>query len=104
MPARRPPRITRAQACALLIRTGDLTPDARTVLMVDDTGRREVVSPNSVLDGRSGRIALTRAELLDAGVRVVPRSGARLAAGSGPRLDALLADVNARLAESWGQP
>ncbi|MEU7459521.1 MULTISPECIES: hypothetical protein [Streptosporangium] len=54
-----------------------------------------VVALDDVLDGRAGRIVLTRADLIDAGIGVVAGSGGRLAPGSGPALDVLPADVNA---------
>ncbi|GIH97824.1 hypothetical protein ACFFMN_06265 [Planobispora siamensis] len=91
----RPPRLTRAHAAALLLQDDDSTAAAahRTGLAIDTDGRARILAPNDVFTAPIRHIALTRGELLEAGVRV--------AAGSGPRLDALLADVNTHLVKSW---
>ncbi|MBG0825918.1 hypothetical protein HS048_35175 [Planomonospora sp. ID91781] len=97
----RTPRITRTHACALLLHDADRPAAARTVLAIDAGGRVRPVVPDDVLAGGVRHVVLTRGELLDAGVRVAPRSGGRLSPGSGPRLDALLDDVNTHLEEIW---
>lgn len=102
-PAARPPRLTRVQACALLLRP-PAGHAARTVLVVTDDAAVTPMTPEAFLAAGTGRAALTRADLIDAGVRVVVGSGGRLAAGSAALLDALLADVNAHLAATWPAP
>ncbi|MEU9837102.1 hypothetical protein AB0D67_36660 [Streptosporangium sp. NPDC048047] len=102
-PAARPPRVSRAQACALLLSPPAGQP-ARTVLVVTDDAMVTTASPEGFLAAGTGRAVLTRADLIDAGVRVVARSGGRLAAGSAALLDALLRDVNAHLAATWAPP
>ncbi|WP_433358816.1 hypothetical protein [Streptosporangium sp. CA-115845] len=68
-----------------------------------DTARRRItqVTPDDVLDGRAGRILLTRADPRDAGVHARPGTGGRLSPGCGPRADVLIADINAHLARTW---
>ncbi|GAA3821195.1 hypothetical protein GCM10022226_46840 [Sphaerisporangium flaviroseum] len=99
-PADRPPHLTRTQACALLLEAPGGRPP-RTVLVVDGDGTVHTATPDAFWVGGRGRAVLTRAELVDAGVRVVPGSGGRLSAGSGPRLDGVLAELNAHLAATW---
>ncbi|GAT68809.1 hypothetical protein PS9374_04474 [Planomonospora sphaerica] len=102
MPRTRPPRITRTHACALLLHgDAEMATARRTVLAVDIHGHVRSVVPDDVFAGDVRHVVLTRGELLDAGVRVVPRSGGRLNPGSGPRLDAVLDGVNTHLAEIW---
>ncbi|MFI7049057.1 hypothetical protein [Streptosporangium sandarakinum] len=63
----------------------------------DDDAVVTTASPDDFLAAGTGRALLARADLIDAGVRVVVDSGGRLAAGSAA-LDALLWHVNAHLA------
>ncbi|MFC7582348.1 hypothetical protein ACFQYP_64340 [Nonomuraea antimicrobica] len=49
--------------------------------MLTDDGRLTYATPQAVLDGQAGRIVVTRAELLDAEIRVLPDTGGRLASG-----------------------
>ncbi|RCG16347.1 hypothetical protein DQ384_40095, partial [Sphaerisporangium album] len=98
--AARPPRLTRVQVCALLVDPPGGHPP-RTVLVATGDGVLHTSTPDAFWAEGCGRVVLTRAELLDAGIRTVPRSGGRLSAGSGPRLDALLDALNAHLAATW---
>ncbi|WP_431921059.1 hypothetical protein [Nonomuraea jabiensis] len=92
-----PPRLTRAHATPLLL-PAPVGHVSRTVLVLTDDGRLTYATPQAVLDGVAGRIVLTRAELLDAEIRVLPGTGGRLASGCGPRLDDVLDHLNERLA------
>ncbi|NBF00228.1 hypothetical protein FE391_43510 [Nonomuraea sp. KC401] len=94
----RPPRLSRAHAVALLLPLPAGRP-ARTVLTLTDDTTFGFATPDAVLAGQSGRIVLTRAELLDSGIRVVPGTGGRLAPGCGARLDQMLGYLNAWLAD-----
>ncbi|MDX3111726.1 hypothetical protein [Nonomuraea angiospora] len=78
-----PPRLTRAHATPLLLPAPAGHP-CRTVLVLTDDGRLTYATQQAVLDGETGRIVLTRAELLDAEIRVLPGTGGRLASGCGP--------------------
>ncbi len=95
---RPPPRLRRHHVAALLCRPAG---DARTMLLLD-TARHRItqVTPDEVLDGRAGRILLTRADLRDAGVHARPGTGGRLAPGCGVRANVLIADLNAHLART----
>ncbi|MGR6924263.1 hypothetical protein ACU635_59220 [[Actinomadura] parvosata] len=92
-----PSRLTRAHAIPLLLPSPAGHPD-RTVLVLTDDGRFAYVAPQAVLEGEAGRIVLTRAELLDAEIRVLPGSGGHLASGCGPLLDDVLDYLNDWLA------
>ncbi|MFF0250212.1 hypothetical protein [Streptosporangium sandarakinum] len=98
-----PAALSRVQACALLLSPPAGQP-AWTVLVVTNDATVATASPEGFLAAGTGRAVLTRADLIDAGVRVVAGSGGRLAAGSVAVLDALLRDVNAHLAPTWTPP
>lgn len=72
--------------------------------MVTDDAAITTMTPEALFSGGTGRAVLTRAELIDAGVRVVTGTGGRLAAGSAALLAALLRDVNAHLIATWSAP
>ncbi|MEV0169442.1 hypothetical protein [Nonomuraea fuscirosea] len=57
-----------------------------------------------MLKSAAGRAVLTRDELLDAQIRVLPGTGGRLAPGCGSRLDAVLDHLNAWLAGDKDEP
>ncbi|WP_431920829.1 hypothetical protein [Nonomuraea jabiensis] len=88
------PRLARAHAILLLLLPSPAGHPARTVLVFTDDGQLEYTTPGEVLERGTGRILLTRMELDDSGIRVLPGTGGRLASGSGPRLDAVLAYLN----------
>ncbi|GAA3820807.1 hypothetical protein GCM10022226_46440 [Sphaerisporangium flaviroseum] len=58
-------------------------------------------TPDEFRAGHHSRIVLTRADRVDANMRVVPGCHDRLSAGSGVRLAAVPADVNAHLPATW---
>jgi hypothetical protein len=67
-------------------------------LVLTDEGRLSYAAPQAVLEGKAGRAVLTRADLLDAQIHVLPGTGGRLAPGCGSRLDDVLDYLNAMLA------
>ncbi|TDD12887.1 hypothetical protein [Nonomuraea diastatica] len=91
------PRLTRAHAIVLLLPRPAGQPE-RTVLTLTE-GSFSYGTPQAVLDGQTRRIILTRAELADAEIRVLPGTGGRLAPGCRARLDQLLGYLNAWLAD-----
>lgn len=86
------PKITRTAATALL--TSRLT-DA--VLVVHDTGRVEITTPQGFVAGGDGRMLLSRNGLEEDGVFLAAGTG-RLAPGCGPILDRILHELNTYLA------
>ncbi|GHE32239.1 hypothetical protein GCM10017673_38860 [Streptosporangium violaceochromogenes] len=86
--------VTRVHAAAIL-----LAPHGRTVLLLTQDGELLHTTPDDALRRTmyGGRVLLTKADLLDAGARIVPNSGGRLAPGSGPIVDAILDSLNAEL-------
>ncbi|MER6008997.1 hypothetical protein ABT120_61440 [Nonomuraea angiospora] len=94
---RRPPRLTRAHAVALLLPVPAGQP-AHTVLTLTDDATFAYATPEAVWLGHAGRIVLTSAELSDAEIRVVPGTGGRLAPGCATRQDHVLASLNEWLA------
>ncbi|MFI6928549.1 hypothetical protein ACIBIZ_52115 [Nonomuraea spiralis] len=100
---RRPPRLTRTHATALLLPAPAGEPD-RTVLVLTDDATLGYATPEAVLTGGTGRGVLTRAELLDAEIHVVPGSGGRLAPGCAARLDEMLDYLNTWLTDELAPP
>ncbi|MEV1179381.1 hypothetical protein [Nonomuraea sp. NPDC049784] len=94
----RPPRLHREHAVALLL-PRPAGQSERTVLTLTSDGTFSYATAEAVLAGEAGRLVLTRAELLDAGIRVLPGTGGRLAPGCAARLDAVLAYLNEELAD-----
>ncbi|MEN3225234.1 MULTISPECIES: hypothetical protein [Mycobacteriaceae] len=80
------PPLTRVHALAIMDPRHDL-------LVVDGDNRLTATSSSTFLGGASGRIVLTRGDLLDHGVALAG-DGRRFAAGSGLIVDQLLDAIN----------